>query len=160
MWTDANIELLKRRWAEGVSCSAIAKELGQGITRNAVIGKIHRMHLGGSNAVRMPKAKPEKAKRVQRTYVRVIREATGKTKVYPRQEATLALDAAALRGNAWDALPGSSPVALTGLERGQCKWPIGDDLPFTFCGCEALPAKPYCAVHSRRAAGASVGAAA
>jgi GcrA cell cycle regulator len=47
-WTDERVELLKRMWAEGQSASQIAKELG-GVTRNAVIGKVHR--LGLSNRV-------------------------------------------------------------------------------------------------------------
>ncbi len=47
-WTDERVELLKRMWVEGQSASQIAKELG-GVTRNAVIGKVHR--LGLSNRV-------------------------------------------------------------------------------------------------------------
>ncbi len=47
-WTDERVELLKKMWSEGQSASQIAKELG-GVTRNAVIGKVHR--LGLSNRV-------------------------------------------------------------------------------------------------------------
>ncbi|MFN3280196.1 MAG: GcrA family cell cycle regulator, partial [Tabrizicola sp.] len=47
-WTDERVETLKRMWNEGQSASQIAKELG-GVTRNAVIGKVHR--LGLSNRV-------------------------------------------------------------------------------------------------------------
>ncbi len=47
-WTDERVELLKKMWTEGQSASQIAKELG-GVTRNAVIGKVHR--LGLSNRV-------------------------------------------------------------------------------------------------------------
>ncbi len=43
-WTEERVELLKRMWSEGQSASAIAKELG-GVTRNAVIGKVHRLGL-------------------------------------------------------------------------------------------------------------------
>ncbi len=56
-WTDERVELLKKMWAEGQSASQIAKELGS-VTRNAVIGKVHRLGLsnrvGGSDA---PKGK-------------------------------------------------------------------------------------------------------
>ncbi|MFL1874217.1 GcrA family cell cycle regulator, partial [Hansschlegelia beijingensis] len=45
-WTDERVELLKKRWAEGLSASQIAAELG-GVTRNAVIGKVHRLGLSG-----------------------------------------------------------------------------------------------------------------
>ena len=43
-WTDERVELLKKLWGEGQSASQIAKELG-GVTRNAVIGKVHRLGL-------------------------------------------------------------------------------------------------------------------
>src|ERR1700733_2511264 len=45
-WTDERVELLKKLWSEGLSASAIATELG-GVTRNAVIGKVHRLGLSG-----------------------------------------------------------------------------------------------------------------
>ena len=61
-WTDERVELLKKMWAEGQSASQIAKELG-GVTRNAVIGKVHRLGLsnrsaGAAPAQAEPKAKP------------------------------------------------------------------------------------------------------
>ena len=60
-WTDDRVDVLKKMWGEGKSASQIAKELG-GVTRNAVIGKVHR--LGLSNRATAPKAttKPEPAK--------------------------------------------------------------------------------------------------
>jgi GcrA cell cycle regulator len=62
-WTDERVETLKKMWGEGQSASQIAKELG-GVTRNAVIGKVHRLGLsnragsGGSAAKAAPKEKP------------------------------------------------------------------------------------------------------
>ena len=56
-WTDERVEMLKTMWGEGKSASQIAKELG-GVTRNAVIGKVHR--LGLSNRTAPPKAAKEK----------------------------------------------------------------------------------------------------
>ncbi|OIQ25824.1 MAG: GcrA cell cycle regulator [Alphaproteobacteria bacterium MedPE-SWcel] len=61
-WTDERVELLKKMWGEGQSASQIAKELG-GVTRNAVIGKVHRLGLsnrttGGAKAAAEPKEKP------------------------------------------------------------------------------------------------------
>ena len=47
-WSDERVELLKRLWGEGQSASQIAKELG-GVTRNAVIGKVHRLGLSNRN---------------------------------------------------------------------------------------------------------------
>ena len=60
-WTDERVETLKKMWAEGQSASQIAKELG-GVTRNAVIGKVHRLGLSnraGSSAP-APEKKPAK----------------------------------------------------------------------------------------------------
>ena len=45
-WTDERVELLKKLWIDGLSASQIASELG-GVTRNAVIGKVHRLSLSG-----------------------------------------------------------------------------------------------------------------
>lgn len=61
-WTDERVELLKKMWGEGQSASQIAKELG-GVTRNAVIGKVHRLGLSNRNAggaaAAAPAAAPE-----------------------------------------------------------------------------------------------------
>ncbi|WP_410216442.1 GcrA family cell cycle regulator [Paracoccus sp. (in: a-proteobacteria)] len=63
-WTDERVETLKRMWSEGQSASAIAKELG-GVTRNAVIGKVHRLGLSNRNdeveAAPQPAAAPPAA---------------------------------------------------------------------------------------------------
>jgi GcrA cell cycle regulator len=61
-WTDERVELLKKMWGEGQSASQIAKELG-GVTRNAVIGKVHRLGLSNRTAGAAPAAEePAKAK--------------------------------------------------------------------------------------------------
>ena len=51
-WTDERVETLKKMWAEGQSASQIAKELG-GVTRNAVIGKVHRLGLSDRKSTRL-----------------------------------------------------------------------------------------------------------
>ncbi len=68
-WTDDRVEILKKMWGEGQSASQIAKELG-GVTRNAVIGKVHRLGLSnrttaGAAAKAEPKAKPKAAPKVK-----------------------------------------------------------------------------------------------
>ena len=56
-WTEDRVETLKKLWADGLSASQIAKQLG-GVTRNAVIGKVHRLGLSGRAAPSRPARRP------------------------------------------------------------------------------------------------------
>ena len=72
-WTDERVELLKKLWADGLSASQIAGELG-GITRNAVIGKVHRLGLSGrakspSSSAPRPRKPRSHMMRVQRPMI-------------------------------------------------------------------------------------------
>src|SRR4249920_3085398 len=60
-WTDESVELLKKLWADGLSASQIASQLG-GVTRNAVIGKVHRLNLSGRAKPASSPARPRKAR--------------------------------------------------------------------------------------------------
>ena len=64
-WTDERVELLKKLWQDGLSASQIAKQLG-GVTRNAVIGKVHRLGLSGRAAPSKPARPAFKAPRPAR----------------------------------------------------------------------------------------------
>ena len=69
-WNDERVELLKKLWADGLSASQIAGRLG-GVTRNAVIGKVHRLGLSGrATTSRMkshrPRARSQTAKRLMK----------------------------------------------------------------------------------------------
>src|SRR5580700_2309548 len=74
-WTDERVELLKKLWSDGLSASQIAAELG-GITRNAVIGKVHRLGLSGrakstsTGAPRPRKARSPSMMRIGRASIR------------------------------------------------------------------------------------------
>ena len=57
-WTEDRVDVLKRLWLEGLSASQIAKQLGGGVTRNAVIGKVHRLGLSGRAAPSQPVRTP------------------------------------------------------------------------------------------------------
>lgn len=73
-WTDERVELLKKMWNEGHSASQIAKELG-GVTRNAVIGKVHRLGLSNRNgpeAEAAPDPAPAPKAAPQRTETPVV----------------------------------------------------------------------------------------
>ena len=68
-WTDDRVELLKKLWTEGLSASQIAGRLGCGVTRNAVIGKVHRFNLSG----RAPQPRTTPSPRRARSASRAIR---------------------------------------------------------------------------------------
>src|ERR1044071_4151639 len=69
-WTDERVELLKKLWQDGLSASQIAAELG-GVTRNAVIGKVHRLGLSGRG---QPTSSIKRQRRTHSTGVRRVRQ--------------------------------------------------------------------------------------
>ena len=65
-WNDERVEMLKKLWLEGLSASQIANELANGITRNAVIGKVHRLGLSGrvkAPSQSQPRPRPQRIAR-------------------------------------------------------------------------------------------------
>ncbi|MEQ9143189.1 MAG: GcrA family cell cycle regulator [Parvibaculaceae bacterium] len=148
MWTEERVELLKKLWAEGLSASQVAKQLG-GVTRNAVIGKIHRLGLSGrATTNRAPRARPAApraaAPRPQQTAaprpVETKAEPADLSEPEPQADLPVELE------------PGKRATVLT-LTEHTCKWPIGDPGTdeFHFCGRGADASMPYCAEHARLA---------
>lgn len=144
-WKDPErVETLKKLWAEGLSCSLIAARMG-GITRNAVIGKVHRLGLGGrvtadrrayagSGKRRQRRPRPAKAvPQFQRYGNPALRRLIA---AEPHKPAPV-VD-----------VPEHERKALLELEHGECKWPYGDG-PFTFCARHAVTGLPYCDAHAR-----------
>jgi GcrA cell cycle regulator len=91
-WTDERVELLKKMWTEGQSASQIAKELG-GVTRNAVIGKVHRLGLSNRTAAPAGAAAPASAKPEPRAKAEP-RAAKPQSRTAPRPVPDAANDAA------------------------------------------------------------------
>lgn len=150
-WTEDRVEVLKKLWAEGHSASQIAKELG-GVTRNAVIGKVHRLGLSGRATPSRPVKRPP---RLARPKPRLQPDGTVVT---PKARPAAALDAplrTAEKAAMVAALPpqkladGEAATILT-LRDSMCKWPIGDpaDPKFAFCGRKAASG-PYCSEHGK-----------
>ena len=136
-WTDERVELLKKLWQDGLSASQIAKQLG-GVTRNAVIGKVHRLGLSG-------RATPSKPQRTVFKAPRPVRPVSVPSA--PRRLAEPALTAPTpLR--LVDEAPGLATVLTLGAH--MCKWPIGDPAldNFTFCG-RGCDEGPYCDEHAQ-----------
>jgi GcrA cell cycle regulator len=137
-WTDERVATLKKLWLDGLSASQIAKQLG-GVTRNAVIGKVHRLGLSGRAAPSQPTRPVFKAPRAPRPIAASpapIRRAPTPlmaAPVYSREET------------------GSATVLTLGAH--MCKWPIGDPAVdgFSFCGRRTGEDGPYCTDHARLA---------
>ena len=171
-WTDERVEVLKKMWGEGQSASVIAKELG-GVTRNAVIGKVHR--LGLSNRVTSTTAKPA-AKEKAKTQAKAKPAAPATPNAPPKPAApapeTMRVTPPAVRkiipaGQPLPPQPSANEISpealakvsevektakkisLMELTEKTCKWPVGDPATedFWFCGLAVKAGKPYCEAH-------------
>lgn len=138
-WTGERVERLKVLYAEGLSCSQIAAELLH-ISRNGVIGKVHRLGLErrGANSNRLvhgskpgPKPRPR------------VANPLGRGATLPREKIRHeSPEIKAMR--CAEIVPLN--VSLFDLAHGQCKFPYGDGPTFLFCGHEALN-HSYCQAH-------------
>jgi GcrA cell cycle regulator len=147
-WTDERVETLKTLWLDGLSASQIAKQLG-GVTRNAVIGKVHRLGLSGRATPSQPTPVAFKPQRPARP--------VSAAPVAPRRPTPAPNFAAQAPRPAAPAVPArvDEPGGATVLTLGRhmCKWPIGDpsSSEFTFCGRRAADERPYCVEHAQLA---------
>ena len=168
-WTDERVEALRVMWSEGKSASQIAKELG-GVTRNAVIGKVHRLGLsnrvGGMDREDEPGAPdpaeerptPEPTPDVAAPQPAMVRTAgkepaapvrpKGTGQLVPQQPAPSEISAEAL-ANLAEVAKKARRLSLMQLTERTCKWPVGDPATddFWFCGLPAVGGKPYCETH-------------
>jgi GcrA cell cycle regulator len=141
-WTDERVAQLTKLWADGLSASQIAAELG-GITRNAVIGKVHRLGLSGrakspsSSSPRPRKARSSGMMRVSRPSMRGNTALAYDYDLEPEPELI--------------EIPMEQRKTLLQLNEKTCRWPVGDpgSVDFFFCGGEAANELPYCSYHSR-----------
>ena len=150
-WTEERVEILKRLWQEGLSASQIAAELG-GVTRNAVIGKVHRLGLSGrgqpttsikrQRRAQQPQQQPSTMRRTNRQPMTIGNlalqtniEALPDADIQPRHNVVV---------------PIAKRLTIEMLTERTCKWPIGDPghENFHFCGHDSLEATPYCEYHA------------
>ncbi len=144
-WTDERVMLLKKLWVEGKTAAEIAKLIGGGVTRNAVIGKAHRLKLSGrispiqennrtETAVGRVVSAPRKSQKSTVSKVSV-RDIIAPIYVPPVEENYCF-------GNG---------VSLVELKERMCRWPIGDPQEdgFKFCGGPSEEGLPYCGHHCR-----------
>jgi GcrA cell cycle regulator len=151
-WTEQQIQVLKDMWGNGYSASEIAKRLGS-TTRNAVIGKVHRLKLSGRpSPIRheegtnydaatgsvMPVTKMTRKRTMLRPLPAVPVPSTIKSTV--RDVFRTIESAKRVEG-----------IAVTKAGDRHCRWPVGDPRSpdFRFCGCPAHEGLPYCVDHAR-----------
>jgi len=155
-WSEDRVELLKKLWEEGLSASQIATQLGGGITRNAVIGKVHRERLPGrenpshgSTKQREPrKSGPRGGLRNPpslTTFVDGVSQKVRASKMPPLPEPPPL--------SVTESADGKTKYTILHLSDKTCKWPIGDPVKEDFCFCGHGPREgtPYCEYHARLA---------
>src|SRR5712692_3142417 len=144
-WTDERVETLKKLWTDGLSASQIAVQLG-GITRNAVIGKVHR--LGVSGRAKSPSSAGPRKARTRSDMLRVSRPSMrGNTALAHAYEIEVEAEPELID----NIIPFGQRRTLLELTEETCRWPIGDpgSADFFFCGGQTITSLPYCADHSR-----------
>ena len=148
-WTEDRVGALKKLWLEGQSASQIAKTLGGGVTRNAVIGKVHRLGLSGRAAPSQPARNTFRAATRPRP---AAPAAPVQAPSAPRRIEAVAprpvMVAQPVAPAPAPELPGTATVMTLGAH--MCKWPIGDpsSREFSFCGRRASEGV-YCVEHAR-----------
>jgi len=136
-WNDERTATLRKLWLEGLSASQVARQLG-GVSRSAVIGKVHRLGITVRDVPSRPRASTRTAGRAQ-PRSRPVREPAAAT---PRPALRLVELA--------EMTPTSTILALS---THSCRWPIGnpDANDFGFCGREKTARGSYCDDHARGA---------
>jgi GcrA cell cycle regulator len=150
-WNDERVETLKKLWGEGLSASQIATRLG-GVTRNAVIGKVHRLGLSGRATTSRMKSHRPRARSAASAAKRVAKSRFA-TIGNPALRALYQPDAAPLPVVEELVIPLAERKTIQTLVECSCRWPIGDPqhADFHFCGKTKVAGLPYCEFHARRA---------
>ena len=165
-WTNERVELLKKLWGEGQSASQIAKELGS-VTRNAVIGKVHRLGLSNrATSTSKPETSPKSEKKAEKAATKknesVAKNSESKPtpsaparrqiipagQPLPPQPSANEISPEAL-ARVSEVEKKAKKISLLELTERTCKWPVGDPATqdFWFCGLPTQTGKPYCEAH-------------
>jgi GcrA cell cycle regulator len=141
-WTDERIAQLKAGWEGGMTASQIAEQLGEGVTRNAVIGKAHRLGL---------ESRPSPVKVAEGAEAAPAAPVAAAATSAPTPVATPAPIPVAARPIAKKPTRSgkAAKTSLLDLNEKICKWPIGHpgDADFHFCGKASQAGFPYCTEH-------------
>ena len=151
-WNDERVELLKKLWSEGLSASQIATRLGS-VTRNAVIGKVHRLGLSGRATTSRMKSHRPRVRANAAAPKRVVPKSRFASVGNPAFRALYQPDAEPLPAIEELVIPLAERKTIQTLVECSCRWPIGDpqQADFHFCGKSKVAGLPYCEFHARRA---------
>tara|TARA_B100001250_G_scaffold387916_1_gene385747 strand:- start:210 stop:707 length:498 start_codon:yes stop_codon:yes gene_type:complete len=130
-WTNEKVEKLKDLWSKGHTASQIAEMLGD-TTRNAVIGKAHRLNLEArASSKQVSTSNKQESKRPRKAQQPMSRKSRFKSILLDKN------------------FEAEKPTALEGLTDSTCRWPIGhpDEENFYFCGRKPIESFPYCKLH-------------
>lgn len=147
-WTDERIADLRRHVSNGLTASRIAAELG--CSRNAVIGKVHRL---GAQLQTPPTSPPKPSTPAAIVETRIFRKVEKRLKIRPGHASQTVREVQVIEPTeVMDLAPDHSQFACTvgDLAADMCRWPIGDsgDLEtFRYCGEPHGNSGPYCGRH-------------
>ena len=156
-WTDERVELLRQLWLDGRSASQISAQLGHGVTRNAVIGKVHRLGLAGRAKAPSSTATPPRAASAPRMAPRSSAAAGVRSAVRGATALALAAEPTLETRPVFQeedvVVPMSLRVTIIELKEAMCRWPLGDPSSneFRYCGSPSTGAGPYCSHHGKLA---------
>lgn len=154
-WTDERVAILKKMWGDGKTAAEIAKELGEGVTRNAVIGKAHRLKLSGrASPIQATKKTVKVAKEQGNSKPRArakVADTADKLKPKPAPKRTTSSVSSPSKQEVEAIKNKGKRLPLSELTERMCRWPIGDpeDEDFGFCGCKTEVGLPYCQEHGQ-----------
>ena len=151
LWPEARVKRMLALKAQGKSSAQIAKALGKGTTRSAVIGKLHRLKLAGKldapYKVEKPKPDPAVAK-VKRVLARQHRASYG---FGAAAAPSLSTPPRKIEATEYDAIDPKTPglLRMMDLKRHHCRWPLNNAAggEYYFCGDTKAPGRPYCSAH-------------
>jgi GcrA cell cycle regulator len=150
-WTDERCDLLRQRWSEGFSASAIGGELG--CSRCAILGKAKRLELTPRRlATSNPTAQKPRRRRPTSVSSRTIKRLSNHGSRFDQVEVN-APEPYVDTSMDDTTIPFEQRKQLLDLTDGDCRWPVGDPGTevFFFCGGTAVEGLPYCGAHCRRA---------
>ena len=148
-WTEDRVALLRRLWEDGQSASKIAAQLG-GVTRNAVIGKVHRLGLAGRLRPGETAAVSPKVVEIETAIAVVEADAPEPVAILSHRPAPDFPPPVAASSAEPVAIPLSQRVTIMDLREAMCRWPMGDPTTpeFRFCGARSITGLPYCTHHA------------